>query len=96
MENNEENINYVQINQEMKNKLKYFYKIFGNFLKSETMFKIKRNRKNKPKIVKYSKVRNKNKMRSPIFVKRSLDPFIFFFQNSKIKKSIFKHLKQLK
>ena len=83
-----ENRNYIQNIQEkssghrkIKNELKYLYKNFGNFLKSETIFKIKRNRQNKPKIMKNSKVRNKNKMRSPIFVKRSLDPSIFFSES---------------
>ena len=42
----EKNVNYVQINQEIRKirkGLKYFYKIFGNLLKSETIFKMNRN-----------------------------------------------------
>ena len=47
----EKNINYIQINQEMKSKTieksekgsNNFTNFFGNFLKSETIFKIKIN-----------------------------------------------------
>ena len=78
---------------EVKQKSISVDKCFWNFLKSETIFlKIYGNKQNKPKIMKNSKIRNKNETRSPIFVKRSLDPSIIF-QNFKIKKSIFKPIK---
>ena len=53
----DKNIHYVQTNQEMNSNI--FMKFLVIFLKSETIFKIKGNRQNKPKMKKNSKVKNK-------------------------------------
>ena len=49
-----------------------------NFLKSKIILKVKEKEWNKPKIGKNSKIKDKNKMRSPIFVKWPLDPSVIF------------------
>ena len=83
-----ENDNYIQINQEKSNEAiknqKCLYKIFGNFLKSETIFKIIKIAQINGKKIKKS--RSQNKIQKVINNGNDVDEF---FQNLKMLKSIF-------